>query len=324
MTLSTPGVFLPLFSVTRFTAKALPENERVSSHCKAFTLPQRPSRVAFTIRACNVFAEVNTAKKQETRARQERACLRPEFDAVRDKPLLETTRQDILTLLHRLGAYARNIFRVYYNYARDMDYLTENILPRPLWPKPKAAKKRRAITREEHQRIVGAEQNPEHRLYYMLAWELGAAQTDLATMQAENIDWQNRTLRFYRRKTGTMSAVSIGPTLEALLRQLPAQGPLFPKLSRITSQARSAEFCRRCRVLKIEGVSLHSYRYSWAQRAKEAGYPERWAKAHLGHKSSAIHEHYASGDGVVITSLEDFQAKVIPFERAEQVSAQAG
>jgi hypothetical protein len=37
MTLSTPGVFLPLFSVTRLTANARPLNEWVSSHCKAFT-----------------------------------------------------------------------------------------------------------------------------------------------------------------------------------------------------------------------------------------------------------------------------------------------
>ena len=32
--MSTPEVRLPLFSVTRFTAKALPLNEQVSSRCK--------------------------------------------------------------------------------------------------------------------------------------------------------------------------------------------------------------------------------------------------------------------------------------------------
>src|SRR5580698_3404908 len=50
---STPEVLLPLLSVTRFTAKALPLNEWVRSRCKACTLPQRPSRVAFTMRACS-------------------------------------------------------------------------------------------------------------------------------------------------------------------------------------------------------------------------------------------------------------------------------
>src|SRR5258708_29825903 len=51
MSLSTPGVVLPWFSVTRLTARALPLNEWVSKCCKAFTLPHLPSCVALTIRA---------------------------------------------------------------------------------------------------------------------------------------------------------------------------------------------------------------------------------------------------------------------------------
>ena len=46
MSLSTPGVFLPWFSVTRLTARALPLNEWVSRRCKALTLPHLPSCVA--------------------------------------------------------------------------------------------------------------------------------------------------------------------------------------------------------------------------------------------------------------------------------------
>ena len=49
---STPAVLLPLFSVTRFTAIAFAENERVSSCWSFLTIRQRPSAVAFTIRAC--------------------------------------------------------------------------------------------------------------------------------------------------------------------------------------------------------------------------------------------------------------------------------
>src|SRR5207244_11676135 len=39
ITLSTPGVFLPWFSVTRRTARALPLNEWVKRRCNACTLP---------------------------------------------------------------------------------------------------------------------------------------------------------------------------------------------------------------------------------------------------------------------------------------------
>src|ERR1035437_2880474 len=52
-TLSTPGVFLPLFAVTRLTTNALPLNEWVSNHCKAFALLYLPTCVAFTIRVCS-------------------------------------------------------------------------------------------------------------------------------------------------------------------------------------------------------------------------------------------------------------------------------
>src|SRR5262252_2610611 len=50
---STPEVLLPSLLVTRFTARARPLNEWVSSHCKARTLLWRPSRDAFTRRACS-------------------------------------------------------------------------------------------------------------------------------------------------------------------------------------------------------------------------------------------------------------------------------
>ena len=52
-TRSTPEVRLPLFSVTRFTARALPLNEQVSSRCKALTLPHRLACDALTIRTCS-------------------------------------------------------------------------------------------------------------------------------------------------------------------------------------------------------------------------------------------------------------------------------
>src|SRR5579859_4670957 len=51
--LSTPGVFLPWFSVTRLTASAFALNEWVSKCCNAFTLPHFPSCVAWTIRVCS-------------------------------------------------------------------------------------------------------------------------------------------------------------------------------------------------------------------------------------------------------------------------------
>src|ERR1700692_2369749 len=50
ISLSTPGVFLPLVSVTRRTARTLPLYEWVSRRCRARTLPHLLAFVACTIR----------------------------------------------------------------------------------------------------------------------------------------------------------------------------------------------------------------------------------------------------------------------------------
>ena len=51
VTLSTPGVRFPWFSVTRRTANVFALNEWVSRCWRARTFPHRPSCIAFTIRA---------------------------------------------------------------------------------------------------------------------------------------------------------------------------------------------------------------------------------------------------------------------------------
>jgi integrase len=60
--------------------------------------------------------------------------------------------------------------------------------------------------------------------------------------------------------------------------------------------------------LGISGVTLHSYRYAWAERAKEAGYPERFAMQALGHSSKAVHRAYAKKAQVVLPPLENYEA----------------
>jgi hypothetical protein len=50
--------------------------------------------------------------------------------------------------------------------------------------------------------------------------------------------------------------------LEELLKRLPSQGPLFPKISKEKTNRRSGDFWRRCRRLGFPpGCVLHSYRH---------------------------------------------------------------
>jgi integrase len=203
-----------------------------------------------------------------------------------------------------------------------MGWILAPVIPPKLWPRIEK-KHRRAITLEEHQRIIQAENNSERKMYYELLWEIGSAQTDGSKLTTANINWKNRLLSFNRQKTGELCMLEIGARLESLLKKLPSEGALFPKIITLKDKDRAAEFRRRCRLLKIEGVSLHSYRYAWAWRAKQVGMPERFAQSGLGHGSLAVHREY-SRDGVAICpSLENYESKVIPLQEAEKQLARA-
>jgi integrase len=73
--------------------------------------------------------------------------------------------------------------------------------------------------------------------------------------------------------------------------------------------------------LGIHGITLHSYRYAWAERARKVGYPERFAQEALGHNSKAVHRSYAKKAKVIVPALEEFElnAGKRPDEKAGKV-----
>lgn len=123
-------------------------------------------------------------------------------------------------------------------------------------------KEKRAITLAEHKTIVAREQNPERKALYQLCWHLGGSQGDVAHLMAGDVDWENRTISFMRKKTGTPVIVHLGTDSLNLLKDLPGEGCLFPYLASVRAGDRATEFRSRCRQLGIEGVTLHSYRYA--------------------------------------------------------------
>ncbi len=102
-----------------------------------------------------------------------------------------------------------------------------------------------------------------------------------------------------------------GEDTEDILRKLLSSGPLFPYLCTVRAGDRATEFKQRCEGLKIKKVTLHSYRYAWAARAKTDGYPERFAQEALGHNSKAVHRAYARKAKVMLPPLEDYERKII-------------
>lgn len=255
-----------------------------------------------------VMDEMGKTKRGPTRRRHDTGMRDQAFDTLRDRPVIETQSQHFLHVLS-VGTVSTNMFLVrLHNFALQMNWLPWPILAKKRWPQIRFREKR-AITLAEHQAILAREENPAKRAYFECCWLLGGAQTDIASLTAENIDWTNRVVSFHRRKTGTPSIVRFGEALERVLRELPRFGPLFPDFIDKPETDRSRIFRLACRRARISGVTLHSYRYAWAERAKSCGYPERFAQEALGHQSRAVHRAYSRKAQVTLPALEDFERR---------------
>jgi integrase len=163
----------------------------------------------------DVMDEIPKLKTGETHHRWLTAIKDTALDTIRKVVVLETSADHFLKVLEN-GSVSTNIYlRRIHNFALDMNWLPWPVLPKKRWPKIQF-KKKRAITWDEHQKIVAAERNPERRTFYQLAWQLGASQSDLAFLEATDINWQERVIAFHRKKTGTLVLQSFDDDTAAL------------------------------------------------------------------------------------------------------------
>jgi len=238
--------------------------------------------------------------------------------------LVYTNSSHFLVVLHHssAGTSTNKWLRIIHNRALDLGWLLTPVLARKAWP-PIRTKRMKAITQAQHDKLVETEFDPEFRSYLQLLWETGCSQTDAARLHRDNIDAEGRVLTYSRKKLESRgqghAAIAIGKALEGLLEKRPAEGYLFPKLATQNDKVRASRFRKRADRLGFTTISLHSYRYAWAQRAKVSGMPLREAMAHLGHGSKAIHFAYSEKAEMVTLPLEYYeeirQKKIIEFTR---------
>jgi integrase len=255
-----------------------------------------------------VMTEFVKSKSGSNRIRTERAVLDSAFDSIRDMQLIETRSEHFLQVLESEKVSTNSYLRRFHNFAVDMGWLPWPVLPKKRWPAIRYNEKR-AITQDEHERILAREKNPEMRAFLKCCWHIGGSQSDMANLKAEDIDWKNQVVSFFRAKTGTAQILHFGNALAEVFKDLPGQGKLFPRLAAMDEKHRASLFQMTCRRLNIKGISLHSYRYAWAERAKVAGMPERFAQEALGHNSKAVHRAYAKKAIVKIPSLEEYEQR---------------
>jgi integrase len=267
-------------------------------------------------------------KTDETRRRWDVAIKDKNFDRIRNLRVAETRPEHFDGVLADRKVSTNVYLRRIHNHALGMDWLLKPVVPRLQWPRP-IFKPKRAITFEEHHKIIEAEtaaarrnqgsrnsdqpHYDERHDFYELLWHTGAAQSDAAHLTAEDIDWNQRTICYSRKKLKSRGD-SVAPALirfseevAAILKRRPSTGQLFPYLSTVRPGDRATEFKQRCDGLKIEKVSLHSYRYAWAERALKCGFPERFAQQALGHNSKAVHHAYSKRAEVTVPSLDDWE-----------------
>jgi integrase len=187
-----------------------------------------------------------------------------------------------------------------------MGWLPVVILPRKKFPEI-SHKDQRAITWDEHSKIIAREPNSERRDYYDLCWYFGGSQSDIASLQGEDFDYKRRAFAYNRLKNANLSGSRIGPKAWAVILRRPKSGPFFPYLITVRESDRATEFKQRCDGLGIQGVTLHSYRYAWAERSADNGYPERYAQRVLGQNSKIIHRAYAKKAQKELPSLEEYE-----------------
>ena len=267
--------------------------------------------------------EIPKLKTGHTRHRWETAIKDKALDSIRNMVILETQAEHFLKVLERGTVSTNTYLRRIHNFALDMNWLPWSVLAKKRWPAVIHGEKR-AITLAEHLAIVARENNPERKAFYKLAWCLGASQSDLAFLQAENVDWKNNLISYERMKTGTVAIMRLDEEMTQILKDLPGEGPLFPYLRTVRAGDRATEFKQRCDGLGIKGVSLHSYRYAWAERAKTAGYPERYAQVNLGH-GRVLARAYSRNAPVEMPAMSEYerQQKAIIGNRNTEPVAQA-
>jgi integrase len=267
---------------------------------------------------------LTSTKRGANQHRWKTAAKDKAFAMLLPQVIIETPSETLLKVL-QMGTVSTNVYlRRLHNFCVDMNWLPWPLVPKRQWPAVEF-KDKRGITLAEHLAIVARENNPERKAFYKLAWHLGASQSDLAFLEAENVDWDNHVISYQRMKTGTVATMRFDEDMAEILRDLPGSGPLFPYLRTVRAGDRATEFKQRCVGLNIKGVSLHSYRYAWAERAKTAGYPERYAQVNLGHNSRAMARAYSRKAPVEMPSLSEYerQQKAIIGNRNTEPAAPA-
>jgi integrase len=142
----------------------------------------------------------------------------------------------------------------------------------------------------------------------------GCRRQEILDLPWDWIDGQRKCIRFADTKTGAQ----LRPIGESAVAHLLAQpkletcGWVFPASNGEGSFVGAPRiFLRICTAAKIEGVSLHTLRHTFASVAADLGYSELTIAGLLGHRGSSVTARYAHVPDRALVSAADQVADVI-------------
>src|ERR1039457_1454791 len=148
-----------------------------------------------------VMEQLQARSKDSSRQRYANVFKSSAFDGLRNTRLLEPTTDDFLAVFKDGKVSIVYFLKRLHNFALSLGWIALPVVAPYLWPKYEA-KERRGITPDEQQSVLAIEKKAEWKFFLELLWETGAAQGDAAAMTAEDVDWQSRTITYFRAKTG--------------------------------------------------------------------------------------------------------------------------
>jgi len=249
------------------------------------------------------------------------------FESVRitdiDAAIEAKTAQDHCSRLTIRG-YAERL-RAFFRFAEDRGWCTpgkaEGIVPGRFYPGQKV---RSTLSRADIQRLLattdgGRPLDRRDRAILMLLIVYGLRAGEVRTLQLDDLDWENETLRVHRPKTGRTDLFPLSRAVgQAIIRYLVDVRPrrperaLFLTLSApIRPLGRTTAGCMVRRRMDEAGIAAerrgtHALRHTAAQHLLDRGASMKVIGDYLGHRNPRSTKTYARLDLNALREVADF------------------
>jgi len=193
-----------------------------------------------------------------------------------------------------------NCLHHFFRHAVSMKYITVN--PTQEIQKPKAAKKKtpRFLTKDEITSLV-AECSPNLGNIVTVLLNIGLRWGELQNLEWSDIDWKNKTVHVRVKENwspkGDERRVPLNESAQTVLRDLPRRSNWIFSTStgnHVRQQGTWTAFKKACQRAKLENVTLHTLRHTFASHLVMAGVDLTTVSKLLGHKdisTTMIYSH---------------------------------